>query len=474
MNSVLIIDDDKELCTLMKKCVEQENLSAVVAHGGLEGLRLLEENKDTCSLIILDVMMPDMNGFQVLQEIRKKNNVPVLMLTAKSDEEDKVSGLRLGADDYLTKPFGINELMARVNSLIRRYTTLNPVAGSEAATMLLKDMVIDKVNRTVTLQNLPVELTGKEFDLLVFLASNKGRVFTKKQIYTQVWAEEYAFDDSNIMSFIKDALMDIKSGNLNRRVLVRESDMTKQICYDINEIAMSSQSRLIQQKQSEQAYKRLMTSLSHDVKTPLASLVGYLEAVESKMVTGAEQEEYIRVAAEKAHHLKEFVTVLFEWVKLDAGEQIFHFELCDLNELSRNIMADWVPLLESHDLTYEIEIPETEYMTRVDSTAYTRILNNLLQNILTHSVASQVSLTVTETEQQAKIVVADNGKGISVSDLPHIFERMYQCDHSRAAKGNGLGLSIAKELVSVHKGTITAASIPGAGTTFTIMLPKAL
>lgn len=253
------------------------------------------------------------------------------------------------------------------------------------------------------------------------------------------------------LSLIKDALMDIKSGNLNRRVLVRESDMTKQICYDINEIAMSSQSRLIQQKQSEQAYKRLMTSLSHDVKTPLASLVGYLEAVESKMVTGAEQEEYIRVAAEKAHHLKEFVTVLFEWVKLDAGEQIFHFELCDLNELSRNIMADWVPLLESHDLTYEIEIPETEYMTRVDSTAYTRILNNLLQNILTHSVASQVSLTVTETEQQAKIVVADNGKGISASDLPHIFERMYQCDHSRAAKGNGLGLSIAKELM-IYRG----------------------
>lgn len=202
MNRVLIIDDDKELCALMKKCVEQENLAAVVAHNGVEGLRLLAENKDACALIILDVMMPDMDGFQVLQKIRAKNNVPVLMLTAKSGEEDKVAGLRLGADDYLTKPFSINELMARVNSLIRRYTTLNPVAGNEAATMLLKDMVIDKVNRTVTVQNLPVELTGKEFDLLVFLVSNKGRVFTKKQIYTQVWAEEYAFDDSNIMSFI--------------------------------------------------------------------------------------------------------------------------------------------------------------------------------------------------------------------------------------------------------------------------------
>ena len=202
MDTVLIIDDDKELCKLMKKCVEQENLSAVVAHGGFEGLRLLEENKDACSLIILDVMMPDMDGFQVLQKIRGKSNVPVLMLTAKSDEEDKVSGLRLGADDYLTKPFSINELMARVNSLIRRYTTLNPVVGSEAATMLLKDMVIDKTSRTVTVKNMPIELTGKEFDLLLFLASNKGRVFTKKQIYTQVWEEEYAFDDSNIMSFI--------------------------------------------------------------------------------------------------------------------------------------------------------------------------------------------------------------------------------------------------------------------------------
>ena len=101
------------------------------------------------------------------------------------------------------------------------------------------------------------------------------------------------------LSLIKDALTDIKNGNPNRRVLARESDLTKQICYDINEIAMSSQSRLIRQKQAELAYKRLMTSLSHDVKTPLASLVGYLEAVENKMVTGDEQAAYIRVAAEK-------------------------------------------------------------------------------------------------------------------------------------------------------------------------------
>ena len=202
MKKVLIIDDDRELCALMKKCAEQENLSAVTAPGGVAGLRLADENRDSLSLIILDVMMPDLDGFQVLQKIRETSNVPVLMLTARSEEEDKVSGLRLGADDYLTKPFSINELMARVNSLIRRYTTLNPTVETDTECMTLKGMVIDKSNRLVTVHDNMAELTGKEFDLLFFLAANKGRVFTKKQIYTQVWEEDYAFDDSNIMSFI--------------------------------------------------------------------------------------------------------------------------------------------------------------------------------------------------------------------------------------------------------------------------------
>ena len=179
MNKVLIIDDDKELCALMKKCIEQEKLSAVTVYNGIEGVRLIDENKDSYSLIILDVMLPDIDGFQILQKIRDTSNIPVLMLTAKSSEEDKVFGLRLGADDYLTKPFGINELLARVNSLIRRYTTLNPFTA-DIDSISLKDMVIDKLNRTVTVKDIPVLLTGKEFDLLLIHASNKGRVYTEK------------------------------------------------------------------------------------------------------------------------------------------------------------------------------------------------------------------------------------------------------------------------------------------------------
>lgn len=195
---ILIIDDDTELCTLIKKCIAQEGFGADVAHTGKTGLSKIEN--DTYYLIILDIMLPGMNGFQVLSEIRKSSKIPVLMLTAKGDEIDKVTGLRLGADDYLTKPFSINELMARMESLIRRYTTFNQTASPDI--LNLNNIMIDKENRTVCINEETVDLTGKEFDLLVFLASNKGRVFTKKQIYMQVWKDEYAFDDNNIMSFI--------------------------------------------------------------------------------------------------------------------------------------------------------------------------------------------------------------------------------------------------------------------------------
>jgi signal transduction histidine kinase len=271
---------------------------------------------------------------------------------------------------------------------------------------------------------------------------------------------------------IHETLEDIRKGNLNRRLLTDKKDITQDICYSINQIAVDSQARLAQQKQSEQTYKRLMTSLSHDVKTPLASLLGYLEAVENKIVSGVEKDEYIRIALNKARSLKDFVYSLFEWVKLDSGEQVLHFEVFDICELCRNILADWVPILENNNFTYEISIPEKDFNINVDISAFTRVLDNLIQNIINHSKGSKVEFNLNESETQIIITVSDNGMGISENDLPHIFERMYTSDYSRSARGTGLGLSIVKELISIHRGTIIADSIPGVKTSFTIALPK--
>ena len=273
---------------------------------------------------------------------------------------------------------------------------------------------------------------------------------------------------------IQDALTDIKNGNLNRRVLARKSDMTRKICYDINRIAVNDQAKLVAQRQSEQAYKRLMTSLSHDVKTPLTSLMGYLEAIQTGVVLGKERDDYLRIAYEKARHLSAFVQSLFEWVKLDSGEQIFHFEEQDICELTRDILADWIPALENAGITYEVCIPEEEYRLRIDAAAYTRIINNLLQNVLVHSEATSVAIALSTDETGACLTVCDNGKGIPPMEQTRIFERMYQCDASRSAKGNGLGLSIVRELVLAHRGTVSAEDSPGGGATFHVYFSRAL
>lgn len=199
MNKILIIDDDKELCSLIKRSVLPVNIESDVCNTGKDGLRKLAENE--YQLVILDVMMPGMDGFETLVEIRKTSSLPILMLTAKDDNISKVHGLRAGADDYLTKSFNMDELIARIHSLIRRYTRFNQ--KDEIPQQLEFDSLeIDLNNRSITTINGIFELPPKEFDLLLFCARNQGRILTKKQIYEEVWGEVYCYDDSNIMAII--------------------------------------------------------------------------------------------------------------------------------------------------------------------------------------------------------------------------------------------------------------------------------
>lgn len=197
---ILIIDDDMDLCRLLKNNLEQEGYYVCTCHDGLTGLK--EAQSSDYQLIVLDIMLPLKNGYEVLEKIREKSIVPILMLTAKDSEGDKVSGLRMGADDYLTKPFANSEFLARVSSLLRRYTVFN-AANTSDNVVTVGGLSIDKLGREVHKDNFLLELTAKEFDLLLFFAENPGQVFTKKQIYHAVWNDEYAFDDNNIMVHIR-------------------------------------------------------------------------------------------------------------------------------------------------------------------------------------------------------------------------------------------------------------------------------
>lgn len=199
MNKILLIDDDKELCALIQKTILRDNIEADCCYLGKDGLLKLKEHQ--YQLVILDVMMPELDGFEILEKIREKNNLPVLMFTSQNDSTSKVRGLRAGADDYLTKPFEMDELTARINALIRRYTCFNKSEGLPGK-IEFDGLKIDTDNRSVTSVNGIFELPPKEFDLLLFCAGHQGKILTKQQLYEAVWKEQYVYDDSNIMAII--------------------------------------------------------------------------------------------------------------------------------------------------------------------------------------------------------------------------------------------------------------------------------
>lgn len=268
-----------------------------------------------------------------------------------------------------------------------------------------------------------------------------------------------------------DALEDIKAGNGNRRILSATDEFTASIAYEVNDIVSSYEKELSSFRQAEEVNKQLMTSLSHDVRTPLTTLIGYLDAAHKGIVTGKDKDEYVEIARRKAHDLKEYIDVLFDWFKLNSDEFVLLIDPVEAVELTRNILIDWIPIFEDKQIDYSIDIPEQPFRVRLDPDAYMRVLNNLIQNVIVHSHADKINISLSNQDGNMKIVVADNGVGIEKDDLKHIFERLYKCDKGRSEKGSGLGLSIVHQLVEKMNGTITAESTPRNGTMFALYFP---
>lgn len=216
-----------------------------------------------------------------------------------------------------------------------------------------------------------------------------------------------------------------------------------------------------------------MTSLSHDVRTPLTTLIGYLDAVHKEVVTGKDREEYMETARRKAHDLKAYIDVLFDWFKLNSNEFTLKMTIVEAAELTRNILIDWIPVFEDKQMEYIIDIPQQPFPVRLDMDGYMRVINNLISNVISHAHADQIKIALEKQGGKVKILLSDNGAGIEKEDLKHIFERLYKCDKSRSEKGSGLGLSIVYQLVTKMNGEVTAESEPGKGTAFMLTFPLA-
>ncbi|MCT8977228.1 response regulator transcription factor [Clostridium sp. CX1] len=199
-SKILVVDDDTEIRKVTGIYLENEGYEVIKAENGEQALSIIAETQ--IDLVLLDIMMPGMDGIETCMKIREDNIMPIIFLSAKSEDLDKIQGLASGADDYITKPFNAMELMARVKSQLRRYTKYSPVQSIDKNIIEIGNLTINTDTRQVFVGDKEVRLTPKEFDILELLARNKGIVFSIEKIYIRVWGEEFYKSDNTVMVHI--------------------------------------------------------------------------------------------------------------------------------------------------------------------------------------------------------------------------------------------------------------------------------
>ena len=205
MKSILIVEDEANISDFIKLELEYEGYNVCVKNDGIEGLQ--EALKGNYDLIILDVMLPSMNGFEICRRLKKENSTPVIILSAKDSVIDKVNGLQIGADDYIAKPFAIEELLARIEVVMRRQNSFNNYV------VKFKDITIDRNSRTVKKGSEEINLTNKEYELLIMLIDNKDRVVTRDEILQEIWGYEFEPETNVIDVYIRYLRMKLNSSN---------------------------------------------------------------------------------------------------------------------------------------------------------------------------------------------------------------------------------------------------------------------
>ena len=202
MFNILVCDDDKEIVDAIDIYLSQEGYHILKAYDGLQAIEIMK--KEEVHLILLDMMMPRLDGIRATLKIREKHSIPIIILSAKSEDVDKILGLNIGADDYITKPFNPLELIARVKSQLRRYTQLGNLATEEKeAVYVCGGLVVNDDLKTVTVDGEPVKLTPIEYNILVLLIKNQGKVFSIEQIYENIWNEEAIGADNTVAVHIR-------------------------------------------------------------------------------------------------------------------------------------------------------------------------------------------------------------------------------------------------------------------------------
>ena len=523
------------------------------ANNALDGLEILE--KEEIHLVLLDIMMPGMDGLEMCRKIRETNNIPIIMLSAKSTDLDKILGLGTGADDYVVKPFNPLELTARVKSQLRRYTQLNPNRNTGRAAkneINIKGLSINKDNHKVVVYGEEIKLTPIEFDILYLLASNPGRVFSTDEIFEKVWNEKVYEANNTVMVHIRRlrgkmkedtrqnkiittvwgwviklksdfsrrfygqvlvnilystlvtclveiflianvdmivnylektqgslspalkifrmgtattilyviagigifsptflllqrksiryigkiaaAIQNISEGDLNIQVEVEGDDEFAMMAASLNRMEADIRELMDKERESERTKNELITNVAHDLRTPLTSIIGYLELLSRGMPMEEEmRQKYIDIAYTKAKRLEKLIEDLFGFTKMNCGKIAMHVGRVDIVKLLGQLLEEFYPSFADKGLTYELTSNVPSLEITADGNLLARLFDNLINNAIKYGAEGKKVLVKVEAEEEVvSVSVVNFGYVIPEGELHLIFNKFYRVEQSRS------------------------------------------
>lgn len=550
--TILVVDDNKEIVYSISELLKYEGYQIVKAYDGMEALKALETNQ--IDLILLDVMMPKLNGLSALMKLRENYRIPVIILSAKTEESDKVSGLVLGADDYVEKPYNPAELIARVKAHLRRYHAWGGAAPkTDSDTLVNGGLVLDKKQRLILVEGEEVRLTATEYKILELLMGHLGQVLVsvmlagcgifvfyiliayrtyyptekilyfgilgnillgsgtayllekglnrkyqnwipKGDAYYQEWRAEMkkmehllqvigilAFAAAGIFFVLQSKFREYWSWYYNyaagyvmlftaliqymvwqfvrRRFDEKRREMLMGKLEEINqkriaEALESEKKSLAKVSRSDQLRIDLITNVSHDLKTPLTSMVGYIELIKKEELSDLVR-DYVDVLSERAEKLKEMINSLFSLAKASSGNIELHPEKFELNRLVEQIFADMHDHVKESELQFVKQFTEENTEIISDNMYFYRICQNLIENALKYSAKHTRVFVKTYQKESSNHLCLEitNTAGYPMDfTKEEIIERFFRGDKQRSSEGNGLGLAIVSTYVKALGG----------------------
>lgn len=264
------------------------------------------------------------------------------------------------------------------------------------------------------------------------------------------------------------------NGNVKTRLLTDDEPLFADMVFSINQLIEQVEEVHVQSVKFQAARKSLLSNISHDIRTPLTSIIGYVDALKEDVAASEEEKrQYLEIISGKSSNLKHVIDEIFHMAKLDADEIPHQVEILDLAEVARELLIEFLPELQKHAIELNVRLPEESCLVLADQLSLLRIMRNIMKNAIQYGGEGKIiGIDMTESPSEYKLLIWDQGRGLSDEDLSHVFERMYRSDASRSQGGSGLGLAIAKALVERNGGSVWVESVPWKKTTFGFSIPK--